>query len=136
MVRDFFRRTPNYNLTVTANGHPRPDAHVDIDQTAFQVQATSRASISSRPTATSARVRRLRQPEDRPARATDNIDAARTVAGYLGVQIPNISLDAAGMTALTKTSPMQQTDTGTDHPAQRPDDLRHRPCSRIRTPCA
>ena len=45
-------------------------------------------------------------------RASDTIDAARTVAGYLGVQIPNISLDAAGMTALTKNVAMQETDTG------------------------
>ena len=39
IVRDFFRRTPNYSLTVTANGQSYGlTAHVDIDQTAFQVR--------------------------------------------------------------------------------------------------
>ncbi len=39
MVRDFFRRTPNYSITVSANGQSYGlTAHVDIDQTTFQVR--------------------------------------------------------------------------------------------------
>jgi len=45
-------------------------------------------------------------------RASDTLDAARTVAGYLGVQIPDISLDSAGMAALTKNVTMQETANG------------------------
>ena len=38
MVRDFFRRTPNYSVTVTANGQSYGlTAHVDIDQTTLSL---------------------------------------------------------------------------------------------------
>ena len=63
----------------------------------------SRVSTSSPPTATSGCT---------SLRASDTLDAARTVAGYLGVQIPDISLDSAGMAALTKNVTMQETANG------------------------
>ena len=112
MVRDFFRRTPNYSITVTANGQSYGlTAHVDIDQTAFQVRGNV-AGVDLFAAYSNERVYVAFGSQKIVLRATDTIDAARTVAGYLGVQIPNISLDAAGMTALTKNVAMQETDTG------------------------
>ena len=112
MVRDFFRRTPNYSVTVTANGQSYGlTAHVDIDQTAFQVRGNV-AGVDLFAAYSNERVYVAFGSQKIVLRASDTIDAARTVAGYLGVQIPNISLDAAGMTALTKNVAMQETDTG------------------------
>ena len=112
MVRDFFRRTPNYSITVTANGQSYGlTAHVDIDQTTFQVRGNV-AGVDLFAAYSNERVYVAFGSQKIVLRASDTIDAARTVAGYLGVQIPNISLDAAGMTALTKNVAMQQTDTG------------------------
>lgn len=112
IVRDFFRRTPNYSLTVTANGQSYGlTAHVDIDQTTFQVRGNV-AGVDLFAAYSNERVYVAFGSQKIVLRASDTIDAARTVAGYLGVQIPNISLDAAGMTALTKNVVMQQTDTG------------------------
>ena len=112
IVRDFFRRTPNYSLTVTANGQSYGlTAHVDIDQTTFQVRGNV-AGVDLFAAYSNERVYVAFGSQKIVLRASDTIDAARTVAGYLGVQIPNISLDAAGMTALTKNVAMQQTDTG------------------------
>ena len=112
MVRDFFRRTPNYSVTVTANGQSYGlTAHVDIDQTTFQVRGNV-AGVDLFAAYSNERVYVAFGSQKIVLRASDTIDAARTVAGYLGVQIPNISLDAAGMTALTKNVAMQETDTG------------------------
>ena len=112
IVRDFFRRTPNYSVTVTANGQSYGlTAHVDIDQTAFQVRGNV-AGVDLFAAYSNERVYVAFGSQKIVLRASDTIDAARTVAGYLGVQIPNISLDAAGMTALTKNVAMQETDTG------------------------
>ena len=127
MVRDFFRRTPNYSITVTANGQSYGlTAHVDIDQTTFQVRGNV-AGVDLFAAYSNERVYVAFGSQKIVLRASDTIDAARTVAGYLGVQIPNISLDAAGMTALTKKRCHAGDRHRHDHPAQRPDDLRHRP---------
>ena len=130
IVRDFFRRTPNYSLTVTANGQSYGlTAHVDIDQTTFQVRGNV-AGVDLFAAYSNERVYVAFGSQKIVLRASDTIDAARTVAGYLGVQIPNISLDAAGMTALTKKRRHAADRHRHDHPAQRPDDLRHRPAHR------
>ena len=112
MVRDFFRRTPNYSLTVTANGQSYSlTAHMDIDQTTFQLRGNV-AGVDLFAAYSNERVYIAFGSQKIILRASDTLDAARTVAGYLGVQIPDISLDSAGMAALTKNVTMQETANG------------------------
>ena len=112
MVRDFFRRTPNYSITVTANGQSYSlTAHMDIDQTAFQLRGNV-AGVDLFAAYSNERVYIAFGSQKITLRASDTLDAARTVAGYLGVQIPDISLDSAGMAALTKNVTMQETANG------------------------
>ena len=112
MVRDFFRRTPNYSLTVTANGQSYSlTAHMDIDQTTFQLRGNV-AGVDLFAAYSNERVYIAFGSQKITLRASDTLDAARTVAGYLGVQIPDISLDSAGMAALTKNVTMQETANG------------------------
>ena len=112
MVRDFFRRTPNYSLTVTANGQSYGlTAHMDIDQTTFQLRGNV-AGVDLFAAYSNERVYIAFGSQKITLRASDTLDAARTVAGYLGVQIPDISLDSAGMAALTKNVTMQETANG------------------------
>ena len=112
MVRDFFRRTPNYSITVSANGQSYGlTAHMDIDQTAFQLRGNV-AGVDLFAAYSNERVYIAFGSQKISLRASDTLDAARTVAGYLGVQIPDISLDSAGMAALTKNVTMQETSGG------------------------
>ena len=112
MVRDFFRRTPNYSITVSANGQSYGlTAHMDIDQTTFQLRGNV-AGVDLFAAYSNERVYIAFGSQKITLRASDTLDAARTVAGYLGVQIPNISLDSAGMAALTKNVTMQETANG------------------------
>lgn len=95
MVCDFFRRTPNYSLTVTANGQSYGlTAHMDIDQTTFQLRGNV-AGVNLFAAYSNERVYIAFGSQKITLRASDTLDAARTVAGYLGVQIPDISLDSA-----------------------------------------
>ena len=112
MVRDFFRRTPNYSITVSANGQSYGlTAHMDIDQTAFQLRGNV-AGVDLFAAYSNERVYIAFGSQKITLRASDTLDAAHTVAGYLGVQIPDISLDSAGMAALTKNVTMQETANG------------------------
>lgn len=112
MVRDFFRRTPNYSITVSANGQSYGlTAHMDIDQTTFQLRGNV-AGVDLFAAYSNERVYIAFGSQKITLRASDTLDAARTVAGYLGVQIPDISLDSAGMAALTKNVTMQETANG------------------------
>ena len=112
IVRDCFRRTPNYSLTITANGHSYGlTAHVDIDKTTFQVRVNF-AGVDLFAAYSNERVYVVFGRQKIVLRASETIDPARTVACYLGVQITNISLDPAGITALTNNGVMPQTETG------------------------
>ena len=79
-MRDFFRRTPNYSLTVTANGQSYGlTAHVDIDQTTFQVRGNV-AGVDLFAAYSNERVYVAFGSQKIVLRASDTIDAARTVA--------------------------------------------------------
>ena len=84
---------------------------MDIDQTAFQLRGNV-AGVDLFAAYSNERGYIAFGSQKITLRASDTLDAAHTVAGYLGVQIPDISLDSAGMAALTKNVTMQETANG------------------------
>lgn len=112
LIQDFFLRTPDYRLTVTAGGQSYPlDVHVDLANNAFQARG-SVAGVNLFAAYSGNRLYLHAGSQKIVLAASDTLDAARLVAGTLGVQIPNLSFDQSTINRLMNNVSMTETAGG------------------------
>lgn len=112
IIQDFFLHTPNYRVTVSANGKSYAlDVHVDLAANAFQVRGTIEG-VNLFAAYAGNRLYLHTGSQKIVLAASDTLDAARLVAGTLGVQIPDISLDQSTISRLMNSVSMQETPGG------------------------
>lgn len=112
MIEDFFLRTPNYRVTVSANGKAYAlDVHVDLAANAFQVRGNIEG-VNLFAAYAGNRLYLHAGSQKVVLNANDTLDAARLVAGTLGVQIPNISFDQSTISQLMNSVSIAETQNG------------------------
>lgn len=112
IIQDFFLRTPNYRVNVSANGKTYAlDVHVDLAANAFQARGNI-AGVNLFAAYAGNRLYLHAGSQKIVLAASDTLDAARLVAGTLGVQIPNISLDQSTISRLMNSVSISETQNG------------------------
>ena len=112
IIQDFFLRTPDYRVTVSANGKSYTlDVHVDLAANAFQARGTIEG-VNLFAAYAGNRLYLHAGSQKIVLAASDTLDAARLVAGTLGVQIPDISLDQSTISRLMNSVSIQETSGG------------------------
>lgn len=112
IIEDFFLRTPNYRVTVSANGKTYAlDVHVDLAANAFQARGNIEG-VNLFAAYAGNRLYLHAGSQKVVLNANDTLDAARLVAGTLGVQIPNISLDQSTISRLMNSVSISETQNG------------------------
>lgn len=112
IIEDFFLRTPNYRVTVSANGKRYAlDVHVDLAANAFQARGNI-AGVNLFAAYSGNRLYLHAGSQKIVLNASDTLDAARLVAGTLGVQIPDISLDQSTISRLMNSVSISETQNG------------------------
>lgn len=112
IIEDFFLRTPNYRVTLSANGKAYTlDVHVDLAANAFQARGNIEG-VNLFAAYAGNRLYLHTGSQKIVLNASDTLDAARLVAGTLGVQIPNVSLDQRAISQLMNSVSIQETQSG------------------------
>ena len=112
IIQDFFLRTPDYRVTVSANGKSYTlDVHVDLAANAFQARGTIEG-VNLFAAYAGNRLYLHAGSQKIVLAASDTLDAARLVAGTLGVQIPDVSLDQSTISRLMNSVSIQETSGG------------------------
>ena len=112
IIEDFFLRTPNYRVTVSVSGKSYTlDVHVDLAANAFQVRGNIEG-VNLFAAYAGNRLYLHAGTQKIMLNATDTLDAARLVAGTLGVQIPDVSLDQSTISRLMNSVSISETQNG------------------------
>lgn len=112
IIEDFFLRTPNYRVTVSANGKTYAlDVHVDLAANAFQARGNIEG-VNLFAAYAGNRLYLHAGSQKIVLSASDTLDAARLVAGTLGVQIPNVSFDQSTISRLMNSVSISETQNG------------------------
>lgn len=112
IIEDFFLRTPNYRVAVSADGKSYTlDVHVDLAANAFQMRGNVEG-VNLFAAYAGNRLYLHAGSQKIVLAASDTLDAVRLVAGTLGVQIPNLSFDQSTMHQLMNSVSISETSGG------------------------